>query len=52
MNKYKGKNLEEVLDIAADGENVDIEYLNYRIVSKKEDEIEIETYSSLTSLNM
>ena len=44
MNKYKGKNLEEVLDIAADGENVDIEYLNYRIVSKKEEEIEIETY--------
>lgn len=44
MNLYKGKNLEDVLDKAADGENVDIEYLQYRIVSKTDEEIEIESY--------
>ena len=44
MNVYKGVSLEEALDKAADGENVDIEYLQYRIVSKKEDEVSIEAY--------
>ena len=44
MNLYSGKNLEEALDHAADGENVDIEYLQYRIVSKSEENCEIEAY--------
>ena len=44
MNLYSGKNLEEALDHAADGENVDIEYLQYRIVSQSEELCEIEAY--------
>ena len=44
MNLYKGTNLEDALDKAADGENVDIEYLQYRLVSTNETETEIEAY--------
>ena len=44
MNIYSGKNLEEALDHAADGENVDIEYLQYRITRETEGEVEIEAY--------
>lgn len=44
MNLYSGKNLEEALDHAADGENVDIEYLQYRIITKNDDKCEIEAY--------
>ena len=44
MNLYSGKTLEEALDHAADGENVDIEYLQYRIITNTEDKCEIEAY--------
>ena len=44
MNLYSGKTLEEALDHAADGENVDIEYLQYRIISQNDDKCEIEAY--------
>ena len=44
MNLYVGKNLEEALDKAADAENVDVEYLQYRIVRESENEVEIEAY--------
>jgi spoIIIJ-associated protein len=44
MNLYSGKTLEEALDHAADGENVDIEYLQYRVVSQTSDKCEIEAY--------
>lgn len=44
MNIYKGINLESALDKAADGENVDVEYLQYKIIKKEEEEIEIEAY--------
>ena len=44
MNIYSGKNLEEALDRAADGENVDIEYLQYRVVTNTEEKCEIEAY--------
>ena len=44
MNLYVGKNLEEALDKAADAENVDVEYLQYRVVSQSEEEITIEAY--------
>lgn len=44
MNIYSGKNLEEALDHAADEENVDIEYLQYRIITKTDDKCEIEAY--------
>ena len=44
MNIYSGKNLEEALDHAADGENVDVEYLQYRVVTNTEDKCEIEAY--------
>ena len=39
MNLYVGKNLEEALDKAADAENVDVEYLQYRIVRDSENEV-------------
>lgn len=44
MNLYSGKTLEEALDHAADGENVDVEYLQYRIVTNEEGKCEIEAY--------
>ena len=44
MNIYSGKNLEEALDHAADGENVDIEYLQYRVVTNTDGKCEIEAY--------
>ena len=44
MNLYSGKNLEEALDHAADGENVDVEYLQYRVITNTEDKCEIEAY--------
>ena len=44
MSLYKGKDLNEALDKAADAENVDIEYLQYRIISQSEEEVEIEAY--------
>ena len=44
MNLYSGKNLEEALDHAADGENVDIEYLQYRVLTNTEEKCEIEAY--------
>ena len=44
MNLYSGKNLEEALDRAADGENVDVEYLQYRIITNEEGQWEIEAY--------
>ena len=44
MNLYSGKNLEEALDHAADGENVDVEYLQYRVITQTEDKCEIEAY--------
>ena len=44
MNLYVGKNLDEALDKAADAENVDVEYLQYRIVRESENEVEIEAY--------
>ncbi len=44
MNLYVGKNLEEALDKAADAENVDVEYLQYRIIRESENEVEIEAY--------
>ena len=44
MNLYVGKDLNEALDKAADAENVDIEYLQYRVVRESENEIEIEAY--------
>lgn len=44
MNIYSGKNLEEALDRAADEENVDIEYLQYRVITKSDDKCEIEAY--------
>lgn len=44
MNLYTGKTLEEALDKAADDQNVDIEYLQYRILKQNEDEVEIEAY--------
>ena len=44
MNLYNGKTLEEALDHAADGENVDIEYLQYRIISRSDSKCEIEAY--------
>ena len=34
MNLYVGKTLEEALDKAADEQNVDIEYLQYRILKQ------------------
>ena len=44
MNLYVGKDLNEALDKAADGENVDVEYLQYRIIKENENEVEIEAY--------
>ena len=44
MNLYSGKNLEEALDRAADEENVDVEYLQYRVISQTEEKCEIEAY--------
>jgi len=44
MNLYTGKNLEEALDKAADDQNVDIQYLQYRILKQTEEEVEIEAY--------
>ena len=44
MNLYKGKDLNEALDKAADAENVDIEYLQYRVLSQTDEEVEIEAY--------
>ncbi len=44
MSLYKGKDLNEALDKAADAENVDIKYLQYRIISETENEVEIEAY--------
>ena len=44
MNLYVGKDLNEALDKAADAENVDIEYLQYRIIRESETEVEIEAY--------
>ena len=44
MNLYVGKDLNEALDKAADAENVDIEYLQYRITRETEGEVEIEAY--------
>ena len=44
MNLYVGKDLNEALDRAADAENVDIEYLQYRIIRQSEEEVEIEAY--------
>ena len=44
MNIYSGKNLEEALDHAADGENVDVEYLQYRVIKKTEEKCEVEAY--------
>ena len=44
MNLYTGKDLNEALDKAADAENVDIEYLQYRITRETENEVEIEAY--------
>jgi spoIIIJ-associated protein len=44
MNIYSGKNLEEALDHAADGENVDVEYLQYKVITNTEDKCEIEAY--------
>lgn len=44
MNLYSGKDLAEALDKAADDQNVDIEYLQYRIISENEDKVEIEAY--------
>ena len=44
MNLYKGKDLNEALDRAADAENVDVEYLQYRILSQTDTEVEIEAY--------
>ena len=44
MNLYSGKTLEEALDRAADGENVDIEYLQYRVITNEEGKCEIEAY--------
>lgn len=44
MNIYSGKNLDEALDHAADGENVDIEYLQYRIIKNTDSSCEIEAY--------
>ena len=39
MNLYVGKDLNEALDKAADAENVDVEYLQYRIVRDSENEV-------------
>ena len=44
MNLYSGKDLEEALDHAADGENVDVEYLQYRVITNTDDKCEIEAY--------
>lgn len=44
MNLYTGKDLNEALDKAADAENVDIEYLQYRIIRQTDEEVEIEAY--------
>ena len=44
MNLYVGKTLEEALDKAADDQNVDIEYLQYRVLKQNEEEVEIEAY--------
>ena len=44
MNLYTGKTLEEALDKAADDQNVDIEYLQYRVLRQNEEEVEIEAY--------
>ena len=44
MNLYVGKDLNDALDKAADAENVDIEYLQYRIIREEENEVEIEAY--------
>lgn len=44
MNLYVGKDLNEALDKAADAENVDIEYLQYRITRETDGEVEIEAY--------
>ena len=44
MNLYVGKDLNEALDKAADAENVDIEYLQYRVVTNTEGKCEIEAY--------
>ena len=44
MNLYVGKDLNEALDKAADAENVDIEYLQYRVISQTEEKCEIEAY--------
>ena len=44
MNLYVGKDLNEALDKAADAENVDIEYLQYRIIRESDNEVEIEAY--------
>ncbi len=44
MNIYVGENIEEALDKAADGENVDVEYLQYRVLSQTDKEVKIEAY--------
>ena len=44
MNIYSGKSLEEALDRAADEENVDVEYLQYRILKNDDSICEIEAY--------
>ena len=44
MNLYTGKSLEEALDKAAADQNVDIEYLQYRILKQTDEEVEIEAY--------
>ena len=44
MNIYSGKNLEEAVDHAADVENVDVEYLKYRVITKTEEKCEVEAY--------
>ena len=44
MNLYIGKDLAEALDKAADDQNVDIQYLQYRILKQTDLEVEIEAY--------
>ncbi len=44
MNLYKGKDLNEALDKAADELNVDIEYLQYRVLTQTDTSVEIEAY--------
>ena len=44
MREYKGKDLQEALENAADGENIDVEYLNYNILKEDDKEIIINVY--------